>query len=170
MAHDVKNASDLYEDFHRYEPRDIGEFAPSFRIPSHVYKQGRAVDVLYRSLKTDPETLKRPRKPVDYIHDHDSRGVVTHLVDGDGERVATPDWIRSATALTMLGQCIGFSFEGRDGEPVQAKGQRPLPELYAVQTGGWSPKAALLVIQDKREVIAIIWGGKLRVEPRGIVG
>jgi hypothetical protein len=169
MAHTVKNASDLYESFHRYEPRNIGKFDPSFRIPRKVYKQGRAINVLYRSPKVDPETLSKPKRPVDYIHDHDSRGVVTYLVEGDGEEVATPDWICEAAALTSLGQCLGFAFEDPSGKEVTAKGKTPLPELYTVQVG-WPKRAALLVVQDKRDVIAIIWGGKLRVEPRGIVG
>lgn len=170
MTHDVRNATDLYEGFHRYEPRKIGEFAPSFEIPSRVFRQGRAIDVLYRSPKTDPETLKRPRKPIDYIHDHDSRGVTTYLANGDGDEIETPDWIRGAEALTSLGLCLAFTFEDPMGREVKAKGKQPLPELYALQVGWLPTRAALLVVQSKRDVIAIIWGGKLRVEPRGIVG
>jgi hypothetical protein len=159
-------ATNLYEAFHRHPPRKIGEFSSRFTIPSHVYKQGRSINVLYRSRKVDPETLKAPRGPVDYIHDH-KKGVVTYLVDGDGDgdRVATPPWIRDLDALVLLGECLGFKFEAPDGSVVEAKGKRPMPELYATTNG-----KALVVVQDKREVIALIWGGKLDVEPRGIVG
>jgi len=40
-----------------------------------------------------------------------------------------------------------------------------LPELYTIPAG-----TALLVVEDKRHVAAIIWGGALGVECRGIVG
>jgi len=159
-----KSASNLYEAFHRYPPRKIGEFNSSFKIPPRVFKQGKSINVLYRSGKVDPETLKKPRNPVDYIHDHDP-GVCTYLVDGDGDDVAVPHWIRDVDALVLIGKCLGFAFEGPDGESVEAQGKQPLPELYATTNG-----RALLVIDGKRTLIAIIWGGKLDVEPRGIVG
>ena len=159
-----KSASNLYESFHRYAPKKIGEFNPSFAIPSHVHKQGKSINVLYRSTKVDPETLKKPRKPVDYIHDHEP-GVHTYLTKGAGERVAVPAWIRELAAITLLGQCLGFEFENPDGKVVNAEGRAPLPELYATPNG-----KALLVIDGKRTLIALMWGGKLDVEPRGIVG
>ncbi len=159
-----KKARHLYEAFHRYEPRKIGEFHPDFVIPNRAFKQGKAIDVLYRSSKVDPETLKKPRKPVDYIHEHDP-GVFTYLPDGAGKDVATPAWIRDADALVLLGQCLGFKFDGPNGKVVSAEGREPLPELYTTENG-----KALFVIQGKRQLIAIIWGGGLNVEPRGIVG
>lgn len=154
----------IYEGFHRFAPRKVGEFHPSFKIPSRVNKQGPSVDVLYRSDKVDPETLKKPRRPLDYIHEHDSKGVHTYLPRGPGQVVEVPDWIRNATALSKLGSCLGFKFK-RDGQVVEAKGKRPLPELYCTANG-----KALIIVQDKRDVLAIVWGGKLDVEPRGIVG
>jgi hypothetical protein len=159
-----KAARNLYEAFHRHPPRKIGEFAPSFVIPHRVFKQGKAIDVLYRSNKVDPETLKTPRRPVDYIHEHDP-GVFTYLAEGDGTSVATPHWVRDADALVLLGKCLGFKFTGPDGELVEAQGKNPLPELYATTNG-----KALLVIDDKCSLIAVMWGGELGVEPRGIVG
>jgi hypothetical protein len=155
---------DLFESFHRFPPRRVGEFGPSFEIPKYVFRQGRSINVLYRSDKTDPETLKRPRRPVDYIHDH-KPGVFTYLPDGHGRRVATPSWIRNTKSLELLGQCLGFQFENPDGENVEAQGKAPLPELYSTANG-----KALIVVQGKRKVLALIWGGKLDVEPRGIVG
>lgn len=158
-----KKAARLYEDFHRYKPRKVGEFDPSFEIPSHLIKQGKSVDILYRSSKVDPETLKKPRRPIDYIHEHDS-GVVTYLPDGEGDRIATPSWIREIDALVLLGKCLGFKFEGPNGKIVEAEGKSPLPELYTTVDG-----KALLVVDDKCILIAIMWGGRLGVEPRGIV-
>lgn len=154
----------IYEGFHRFAPRKVGEFHPSFKLPSRVNKQGPAVDVLYRSNKVDPETLKKPRRSIDYIHEHDSRGVHTYLPRGPGEVVEVPAWIRNASALAKLGDCLGFKFK-RDGQVIEAKGKKPLPELYCTSNG-----KCLIVVQDKRDVIALVWGGKLDVEPRGIVG
>lgn len=165
MAKDERDrAIAIYEGFHRFAPHEVGEFHGSFKIPSRVNRQGPAVDVLYRSDKVDPETLKKPRKPIDYIHEHDSKGVHTYLPRGPGEVVEVPDWIRNATALSKLGVCLGFKFK-RDGKVVEGKGKRPYPELYCTANG-----KALIIVQDKRDVIAIVWGGKLDVEPRGIVG
>lgn len=164
MEREVKNAIAIYEGFHRFGPRKIGEFHPSLKLPSRANRQGESVDVLYRSDKVDPETLKNPRRALDYIHEHDSKGVFTYLPRGPGELVEVPNWIRNATALAKLGDCLGFKFK-RDGKVVTAKGKRPLPELYCTANG-----RALIVVQDKRDVLALIWGGKLDVEPRGIVG
>lgn len=164
MDRDVKKAVAIYEGFHRFEPRKVGEFHPSFKLPSRVNKQGESIDVLYRSDKVDPETLKKPRRALDYIHEHDSKGVFTYLPRGPGELVEVPDWIRDTKALAKLGDCLGFKFK-RDGKTVTAKGKKPLPELYCTPNG-----RALIIVQDKRDVLALVWGGKLDVEPRGIVG
>ena len=165
MTRDPQNAArDLYEQFHRYPPRKVGEFAPSFAIPTHVYKKGRAVDVLYRSSKVDPETLKKPRRPVDYIHEHDP-GVTTYMPSGPGERVEVPGWLRDTDALVLIGACLGFRFEDSSGTIIECEGTNPLPELYSTVNG-----KSLIVVDRKRTLIAMIWGGKLDVEPRGIVG
>ena len=74
--------------------------------------------MIYRSDKTDPETLKKPRKPLDYIHEHDSKGVYTYLPRGPGETIETPHWIRDAKALSKLGDCLGFKFK-RDGKVIE---------------------------------------------------
>jgi hypothetical protein len=167
MDREVKKAIAIYEGFHRFAPKKIGEFHASFKMPSKVNVQGKAVDILYRSDKIDPETLKKPKTRngmQDYIHDHDSKGVKLYLPRGPGETIETPDWIRDAGALSMLGFCLGFKFD-RDGKVIEAKGTKPLPELYTTANG-----KCLVIVQDKRDVLALVWGGKLDVEPRGIVG
>lgn len=161
----VQNAaSELYEAFHRYPPRKVGEFSSSFAIPTHVFKKGRSVDVLYRSSKVDPETLKKPRRPVDYIHEHEP-GVSTYMPNGPGERVDVPGWLRDTDALVLIGTCLGFKFEDSEGKIVEVEGRSPMPELYSTVNG-----KALIVVDGKRTLLALMWGGKLNVEPRGIVG
>jgi hypothetical protein len=162
---DTKRAAvGKYKEFWRQEPTKVGEFPSSFKIPTRMHKLGKAIHVLYESLKTDPETLKKPKKPLAYIHEHDF-GV--QICDTQGPaNTDIPDFIVHAPALVCLGQCIGFAWFGDDdGEKHEAEGTDPLPDLWCTVDG-----RALLVVQSRRKVLQIIWGGSLGVEARGIVG
>jgi len=152
-----------YKEFHRYDPRQIGEFPASFHIPDRVFRAGPAKFVTYRSGKVDPETLKKPRHPVNYIHEHDS-GVTCYLTSGDGVEVDVPRKFIDVEALTRLGYCLGFCFE-EEGEECEAEGRDPLPDLYVTPDG-----LCLLVIQSRKTVLAMMWGGALGVFARGIDG
>ena len=153
-----------YVAFHQKDPRKVGAFQPGCVIPEAVICVGHAEDVLYRSDKLNP-TTGEDEGWIDYIHDH-KRGVNVCLTDlgSPGERRPVPAFIRNVRELYWLGDCLGFSFRSSDGELIKAEGTEPLPELYAIPSG-----KALLVIQSKRRVLAIIWGGALGIEPRGIV-
>lgn len=160
---DREKAIDKYVEFQRLTPNKVGEFAASFSIPTRMRKVGKAKWVTYRSDKIDPATERDPGKPIDYIHEHDA-GVCLYVPDGDLD-TDVPHFITDVRALTKLGSCLGFAFVDADGNEGEGKGKRPLPELYCIPSG-----KALLVIQDKREILAIMWGGILGVEGRGIVG
>lgn len=153
-----------YREFHQLPPRKIGEFRNGFSIPRTVVMAGPAHHVMYRSDKLNPSTGK-DEGVIDYIHDHDP-GVHVYRTDADcpGEVCAVPAWLQRVQSLILLGQCLGFEYSSPDGI-VQAVVEPPLPELYTITTG-----RALLVIQNKRSIKAIMWGGKLGVEARGIVG
>ena len=156
----------LYEGFHKEEPRRVGAFPSAFSIPDEVVLLGDADFVLYRSRKRDPLTYRKPAQPIDYIHEHDG-GVKAYTTDKRvrGARKSVPKYIQNVGSLVLLGQCIGFGyFRYVDDDLVEVEGRRPYPELCAIPSG-----KALLAIQDKRHVLAMIWGGKLGVEPRGIV-
>ncbi len=155
-----------YQEFHRYEPKQIGAFPVSFHIPRVVYRAGKAKWVTYRSAKVDPETLRKPRTPIDYIHEHDA-GVVTYMVnhkDADGEEVDVPERFQ-VDALVRLGICLGFCFEDLDGEKSEVQSRRPMPDLYTTPDG-----KCLLVVQSRQKVLAMTWGGALGVFARGIDG
>lgn len=153
-----------YEEFHRLEPHRIGEFHRGFEIPERVVHVGRALWETYRSSKVDPATLRRPKKPIDYIHEH-SQGVQAYLPLGhDGQPTDVPARFRNVSALTKLGLCTGFAFDDGDGEQ-EVVGRAPLPELYSTPCG-----RCLLVVQSKKKVLAMMWGGGLGVYPRGIDG
>jgi len=164
---DAKQAVAKYREFHRYDPQQIGEFPASFCIPERVYQAGAMKFVCYRSGKVDPETLKKPSKPVNYIHDHDA-GVTCYLPgpgDAEGPEVDVPREFVDAPALTRLGHCLGFCYEDLDGEEQEGEGRDPLPDLYTTPDG-----KCLLVIQSRRTVLAMMWGGALGVYARGIDG
>ena len=153
-----------YVEFHQFEPRKIGRFHSGFKIPDEALLAGPAVHVLYRSDKLNP-TTGADEGVIDYIHDH-KRGVYVYRTDRGfvGRAYRVPRWIRDAPSLVRLGDCLGFAYQDGDGKQVEGKAKRPLPELYTIPNG-----KALLVVQSKRTVLALIWGGRLGVEARGIV-
>jgi hypothetical protein len=157
----ASGAERKYVEFHSLNPKRRGTFRKGFCIPSQVACLGIADFVLYRSDKVDPATGTAPNKPVDYIHHH-KKGVKVYE-PGEGRRV--PKWLRESKTLVLLGDCLGFGLETPEGDALEARVTRPYPELYTVPNG-----RALLVVSQKRRVEALIWGGKLGVEARGIVG
>jgi len=173
--HDDDDNEDLdaailkYEEFHRYGHKRI-IVGRGFEMPGTMYRAGKALWVTYRSPKVDPETLRKPRSPVNYIHEHDA-GVSTYLptsADADGgPAVDVPAKFRDATALTRLGINLGFSYEMPDGfkQEMRATRKGGYPELYATPDGN-----CLIVIEARTKVIAMMWGGGLGVYPRGIDG
>lgn len=158
----TRRAEKLFEDFHKYEPRVIGAFPSTFFIPESMEFAGPAIHVLYRSAKLDPVTYVRPDKPIDYIHEHEA-GVKVYLLDCGGPERSVPRYIHSVGELTRLGKCLGFAYIDDEGDEVEATCTNC--DLYAIPSG-----KALLIIEKKKKVLCMIWGGKLNVEPRGIVG
>lgn len=160
-------AVERYKTFHRYDPKDVGEFPASFAIPAKMKCAGPAKWTTYRSGKVDPATLKLPKRPVNYIHEHDA-GVHVYVPvdddDFDGKTVTVPREFREVGALTKLGESLGYCVKVDDDE-LEAESVAPLPELYCSSDG-----KCLYVVQDKREVLAMIWGGALGVFARGIDG
>ncbi len=152
-----------YTGFHQKDPKKVATFAPSLVIPASATLIGDAVHVLYKSDKLNPST-GIDEGWINYIHEHD-RGVKIYRCDGRarGNKAEVPAWLQRADDLVWLGQCNGFAYQDDDGVH-EAKGTRPYPDLFCTPNG-----KALLVIQNKRTLLAMIWGGRLGVEPRGIV-
>lgn len=167
-----KLAISKYQEFHRLEPKKLGTFSDSFAIPDIVISAGRAKFTTYRSGKVDPSTLKQPRKPVNYIHEHDA-GVVVYLSKAGARelgvstagRTHVPPPFRNIDTLVLLGDSLGFAYEDEHGDELEVLSGEPLPELYCSPCG-----KCLYVIQSKRSVLAMLWGGALGVFGRGIDG
>lgn len=160
---DLAAAREKYREFHRYDSKDVGAFPKAFTIPKRMRLAGKGKWVTYRSSKVDPSTLEKPKRPIDYIHEHDA-GVRTYIKDADPD-TDVPEKFRDVGALVKLGECLGFCVIDGDGEEVEAEGRAPLPELYTTPDG-----KCLFVIQGKRDVLAMTWGGGLGVFARGIDG
>ncbi|MDP2607317.1 MAG: hypothetical protein Q8S00_32670 [Deltaproteobacteria bacterium] len=160
----MSKAVKLYEGFHKYEPRSIGEFPTSFFVPQEAVWVGLAKNVMYRSEKLDPLTYE-DEGAIDYIHEHGAN-VKAYRIDGDAEGPirTVPKWIWGVQELVCLGQCLGFEYIDHDSKKCEGVVQKPFPDLYTTPDG-----RALLVIQGRKTVLALLWGGKLNVEPRGIV-
>jgi hypothetical protein len=171
-SHGLDQAKKLYKEFHAFEPVKIAAFHEKFRIPSRAFYVGEALEMFYTSDKLDPDTGNDDGF-VSYVHEHE--GGVGMYVTSPGSlrgRVKdVPSWISGAKSLVRLGDCEGYTFRtgyaGRygKGKKVVAEATEPLPEWYAIPAGD-----ALLVIQSKRTIIALLWGGNLRVEWAGVVG
>lgn len=163
----MASALKKYLEFHGHDgPDKVGAFHRELIIPDRALCIGEATQVLYRSNKLNPTTLE-DEGWVEYFHDH-SRGVRAHRCDRaaaslPGKLAVVPAWLAGAKELTWLGKCLGYSYRDDDGRH-EVKATEPLPELYCTPNG-----RALLIIQSKRTLLAMMWGGRLGVEDRGIV-
>lgn len=162
--HSLRKAERLYETFHQFEPTDVGEFHKGFKIPREATYVGEAKTMYYTSDKLNPETGE-DEGHVRYFHPHEG-GVRMYVTDDSpGETRNVPPWIYKTEALVLIGQCDGFEYKDFDGVMQEAKATGRKPEWFCIPSG-----KALLIIQDRRRVLAIVWGGKLNVEWRGVVG
>lgn len=163
--HDVRdeeNAVDKYREFNSFDPKKL-VYVDGSPIPAKLRCLGEATQIVYESMKVIPDNGVKPRKPQGYFHDHEG-DVFTYVPDAAGD-TDTPSFVLECDALALIGTCIEFSYKGEDGEKGKGKATKPYPEVYCTPNG-----RALLVIQSKKTVLAIIYGGGLGVESRGIVG
>jgi len=165
MTSSLRKAEKLFETFHQYESMKVGDFHSSFAIPREANYVGEAKTMFYSSDKLNPETGE-DEGCIHYFHEHEG-DVGMHVLDEnrDGEWCKVPKRIYGVDALVRLGTCEGFEYEGLDGKLAKAEATGRAPEWFCTPSG-----KALLVIQDKKQVLAILWGGDLRVEWRGVVG
>jgi len=156
---DATRAEDVFSRFHARDPKRFGKFP--FEIPASIYHVGFCSWVTYRSDKWNDGTH-------DYIHDIDSfprvKCCVAKLEGLEGKKISVPQRIRGTQTLTQIGlKSLGIGFVDFDDEDMEIK--TPRCRWY------WSDRGkALICVQDQKRLVAIVWGGKLDVEARGIVG
>lgn len=155
----LRSAVKTFEGFHQYDHKDVGQFKREIIVPERMSYAGPCLWVTYKSDKWGEGTH-------DYVHKIESYPKVKCcIVEDTGKTIKVPARVRDATTLSLIGlRALGFAFEdGKDGE-TEAKLPRSA-EWF------WSPSAkALYCIENRSTLAAVIWGGKLDVEPRGIVG
>ena len=158
-----------YEEFSRLEPREAICEEDQF-MPERAARVGKALHVMYRSAKIDPDTDKRPRGGAqNYIHEHDA-GVHVYDPEPDGELghgdIEDVPECDPNTTLVLLGQCLGLAWKSDvDDEEYECEWNDPEVELYCTTSG-----QMLVIVGGKREILYLVWGGALGVEPRGIIG
>lgn len=182
---DLARATSKFEEFHKRDPRKLGEFAKGFKLPATIGFAGEAVHVSYRSDKWG-------KGNVNYIHhsdcqcghereDHSDDGegacdslvcrcrkfktnVRFYLASSRAMPTAIPAHVRSVQTLTRLGSCLDYSYIDHRGEIIE---HRPGSgtELFCTPSG-----KALIIVQNKSKLVAMVWGGKLDVLDVGIVG
>lgn len=156
---DLSRGVKKYLEFHDLDVKDIGSFSAKLSIPPEGRLLGIGKWVTYRSDKWE-----RPKKH-DYIHDFGIGVRCITFRGSTGSSVRVPVSYQRVETLVLLGTCLGFAFLNKDEEEIEAKTRGRKPELYCTPSG-----RALFVVQDKKQILAGMWGGKLGVESRGIVG
>lgn len=154
----VSQATKTFEDFNEYPSKGATKFAREIVVPERMPSPGPCRWLTYRSNKWNDGTH-------DYIHTITSYPRVKCAMAGEKyPTIKIPIKIREANTLTQIGlRALGFAFEYDDHE-YEAK-------VPAGTEWFWSQTArALYLIQNKRKLVALIWGGTLNVEARGIVG
>jgi hypothetical protein len=153
---DLSSGVKKYLEFHALEAKDVGPLQLR-ALPERIYYAGKMKQTLYASAKWGNGTHS-------YYHDHEAhvKVYVPQRTAGTTARVI-PWRIAKVTTFVKLGRAIGLVYtDAATDEDMELGG--PGIELYCIPSG-----KALLLIQEKRTLVAMIWGGKLAVEARGIV-
>ncbi len=148
---DLLKAASKFAEFHDFEFKSVYDSA--LKIPTTATCLGKAITTYYQSNKWG-DGMQR------YMHNHEA-GVKVYVPRGS---VNVPQRIYSVDTLTLLGKSLGFDYIDEDGDELETKVPQG-SELYCIPSG-----KALLIIQNKNKIIAMMWGGKLRVEDVGICG
>lgn len=146
----IAKAAELYQTFTEFTPKHVETSRAS--IPATVACLGTMKSIFYASNKWEGKVNY-------YKHDHDA-GV--HVYRPGGARV-TPSWLQKQEALARLGRCIGFIYVDAHGDEREMKAVGC--DLYATPNG----KALALIDKKSLRLELLIWGGRLKVEDRGIV-
>jgi hypothetical protein len=150
---DANSGLKKFKEFHQMEPKKVGPLS-NFKMPTSLVCAGTMTWIYYSSTKWG-------KGRYDYKHEHES-GVKLYVNDNiEGSQHATPQWICKLDTIWKLGACIGYEFIDKDNTKVSATCRGCT--LWA------APNGKALLILDGNKVHAIIYGGKLGVEARGIV-
>lgn len=149
--------------FHKRDDPDwTKEIALTTPFPQAWGLVGRCVTTYYSSDKWQSDRSFFER----YYHDH-SKKTQIWLPEGSGVTqlldTPPPDETKTPAAVAVLGFALGFDTES----PTHEKGKLK-PESGALLV--YSPTKNRLYVLEGAQITALIWGPKMIVSPRGIIG
>lgn len=157
-----QSAVRLFQGFHQYDVSHAAQFPASVKIPNEVYYGGPVTYMTYRSDKWNDGTH-------DYIHKIESYPrvavgfVKAPQIEARSIRRVPARICDNWTVVETRKKAIGFGYRDNDGHEQHVELSNCI--------WFWHPRGrAFLLIRGRRELVAIIWGGKLAYTPRGIVG
>jgi len=163
MSHSYQDAYQMFETFMGFAPRN--EFAIPMWWPDSLSILGRAMDISYRSDKAEGGG---DGTEADYIHLHDTPCFL--LCEHDPGLMPFGRWLRPPPGdqFAVLGYCLELNFfnpELGGDKKIDFLDLGVLPIL-----AGDPSKGMLVICFESGGDPLIVWGPKLRVEDRGIVG
>lgn len=155
----VQTATKRYETFHDKEPRRVVRLDASHKIPSKVDLIGDCQSVMY---KTDKWYEDGDDVEYKHVHDQGVKVFEPHGVQKWAETSKLP--VERPKAIVLLGKHLGFFVKrADDGEVYECNPRRTY--LFC------SPSGDMLLVYSPREgFVALMAGGRLRVEKDGIDG
>lgn len=155
MSKSIDQGIKKYLEFHQLEPDDVHDFPRSLKMPTKAICIGDAIHTDYRSWKWGEDA--------NYTHDHEADVHVYEVGSGKGSK-KVPETIQKCKVLVKLGDCLSLGYNDYEEGEIELEYKNPYPGLYCTPNG-----KNLIVIKGGR-IEFLIWGGKLDIEERGIVG
>lgn len=163
---DRKAAESAWKMFHKRNEVD-----GSTKLEGDIWPQawayaGRCVTTYYTSDK-----WQRDRKFFErYYHDHD-KDTGIWLPKGSEKwldaKHTVPDF-KIPGSVAILGYTLSFDIIQHDSKALHAKKGKVIPEQGSLLVVG-PTKKHIFVVENGR-IVAMVWGPKMKVEARGIVG
>jgi hypothetical protein len=165
ISQEVEEAKQAWKGFHKRNDVDwVKKVHLKEPFPKSWGFVGRCVTTYYASDKwqEDRDFFER------YYHDSDKDTGLWVPVSNEftwlGDRQPPSRWVKPPKSLAVLGFALGFDTIRHDNKN---EGQWKPKKGSLLLTG---PKERRLYVLEDGRITALVWGPKLRVEPRGIVG
>lgn len=155
----AETATKRYETFHAKEPRRVVRLDSSHSIPSSVDLVGDCMSVMY---KTDKWYEDGDDVEYKHVHDQGVKVFEPRGVQSFGTPAKLP--VERPKAIVLLGKHLGFFMKRTDdGEVYECNPRKTY--LFC------SPSGNMLLVYSPREgFLAVMAGGRLKVEKDGIDG
>jgi hypothetical protein len=151
----IREAVERYRTFTAKEPDFVTALEPNVQLPPRLGASGRARRIWYVSGK-----WRNDGGVGYYVHDYSTPVEFCEAFRPSLRPVVTPRWPKE---LALLGECIALEVE-RSGELAYPR--LPSPTLLPSTPDG----RALVLLGERRGILAVLLGGAQRITERGIEG